>query len=236
MPKRKETLTEKIRPYHILGKAVENKEIFGAKEDLARFVFQMYAANIGKPVINLYRKDIFQISNAILQGEEIPKGFVVEEHDPLVHLFSFVLDKDRYHLGMVPAKKEGIPLYMQKLNLGFAKYYNLKNKRAGTLFEGRFKAVPIVNPKQLASVVKYINIKKVLDRYNHDALLEYPYSSFLDLFGSRTSHLLSEEGKANLVKILGEVFFADREDYTLYIADLRDEEKKLFLDIPPSLT
>ena len=147
MPKRKEQLTEKIRPYHILGKAIDGNEIFEAKEDRARFVFQMYAANIGKPVINLYRKNIFEISNAILQGEKIPDGFLQKEHDPLVHLFSFVLSKDRYHLGMIPAKKDGIPLYMQKLNLGFAKYYNLKNKRTGTLFEGRFKAVSILNPK-----------------------------------------------------------------------------------------
>ena len=87
----------------------------------------------------------------------------MQEHDPLVHIFSFVLGKDRYHLGLVPVKKEGIPLYMQKLNLGFAKYYNLKNKRSGTLFEGRFRAAAIVNPKQLESIVKYINIKKVAD-------------------------------------------------------------------------
>lgn len=230
MPKRKEQLTEKIRPYHILGKAVEGKEIFEAEEDRARFVFQMYAANIGKPVINLYRKNIFQISNAILKGETIPKGFVQKEHDPLVHLFSFALGKDRYHLGLVPAKKEGIPLYMQKLNLGFAKYYNLKNKRKGTLFEGRFKAAPILNPKQLESVVKYINIKKVLDHYSQDALHEYSYSSFPDLFGSRTSHLLSPDSRTTLLKILGEGFFADKEDYTSYIEDLNDEGRKLFLD------
>ena len=234
MPKRKETLTEKIRPYHILGKAVEGKEIFAAKEDRARFVFQMYAANIGKPVINLYRKDIFTISNAILQGEEIPKGFVHQEHDPLVHLFSFVLGRDCYHLGMVPAKKEGIPLYMQKLNLGFAKYYNLKNKRTGTLFEGRFKAAPILNPKQLASVVRYINIKKALDYHDETELFEYPYSSFPDLFGKRTSHLLSEESRSNLLKLLGEEFFRDRESYKDDIKEFQNSEngigRNLFLE------
>jgi len=229
MPKRKEILTEKIRPYHILGKAVDGNEIFEVKEDRARFVFQMYAANIGKPVINLYRKNIFEISNAILQGEQIPEGFVQKEHEPLVHLFSFALSKDHYHLAMIPGKKDGIPLYMQKLNLGFAKYYNLKNKRVGTLFEGRFKAAPILNPKQLESVVKYINIKKVLDN-NQDALLEYPYSSFPDLFGTRASHLLSQESKVTLVKILGEEFFADREDYTSYVKDLNEESRRLFLD------
>jgi len=228
MPKRRELLTEKIRPYHILGKAVGGTEIFEANEHKARFVFQMYAANIGKPVINLYRKNIFEISNAILQGESIPPGFVQEEHDPLVHVFSFVLGKDRYHLGLVPVKKDGIPLYMQKLNLGFAKYYNLKNKRSGTLFEGRFKAVAIVNPMQLESIVKYINIKKVSDLGGPGALLEYHYSSFPDLFHTRSSHLLSNESKANLHALLGEKFFAAREDYIEYIKDLNDEGRKLF--------
>ena len=227
MPKRKEKLTEKVRPYHIFGKAVESREIFGAEEDQARFIFQMYAANVGKPVINLYRKDIFVVTNAILRGEEIPKGYIHEEHEPFVNIFSFVLGKDRYHLGVVAAKKEGIPLYMQKLNLGFAKYYNLKNKRQGTLFEGRFKASSISNAKQLEDVVKYINIKKVLDDHSPEELREYRYSSFPDLFGSRKSHLLSDDGRENLTKLLGEEFFAEREDYASYISDINLEDKYL---------
>ncbi|MDP2637172.1 MAG: hypothetical protein Q8P03_00995 [bacterium] len=234
MPKRKEDLTAKIRPYHILGKAVEGKEIFEREEDRARFVFQMYAANIGKPVINLYRKNIFEIAQAILQGDPVPQGFVIQEHDPLVHLFSFALGKDRYHLGLVPIQQEAIPLYMQKLNLGFAKYYNLKNKRNGTLFEGRFKAAPIINPTQLADVVRYINIKKVMDLLGPEVLHEYPYSSFPDLFGTRLSHLLSEESRANLRKILGEDFFADREDYATAVREFLAGEdpikRNLFLD------
>lgn len=219
MPKRKEDLTRKIRPYHIVGKAVEGKEIFDREEDRARFIFQLYAANIGKPVINLYRKNIFEVTQAILRGDPIPQGYVTQEHDPLVHLFSFALAKDRYHLGLVPVKQEGIPVFMQKLNLGFAKYYNLKNKRNGALFEGRFRAVPIINPMQLGDVVKYINIKKVIDLLGQEVFLEYPYSSFPDLYGTRTSHLLSEESRANLVKILGEEFFANQEDYTDSIRD-----------------
>jgi len=156
---------------------------------------------------------------------------VQKEHDPLVHLFSFVLAKDRYHLGLVPAEKDGIPLYMQKLNLGFAKYYNLKNKRRGTLFEGRFKAVSIVNPKQLASVVKYINIKIVLDQYNQDTLLKYPYSSFSDLFSNRNSHLVSQDSRETLLGILGEEFFTSREDYSLYIESLHEDDKRLLLEV-----
>tara|TARA_Y100000310_G_C20660882_1_gene804705 strand:+ start:315 stop:1019 length:705 start_codon:yes stop_codon:yes gene_type:complete len=234
MPKRKEILTDKIRPYHIIGKAVEGRGIFEKEEDKARFVFQMYAANVGKPVINLYRKDIFKVAQAILQGEEIPNDYFVREHQPLVQLFSYVLAKDRYHLGMVPMQKDSIPQYMQKLNLGFAKYYNLKYKRSGALFEGRFHAASISSPTQLNTVVRYINIKKVRDVFenvseNWNFLKEYSYSSFPDLFGSRASHLLSKESRDTLKKFLGDEFFQVKQDYTEDIEDL-EEGQGLFLN------
>src|SRR3989344_2047874 len=227
MPKRKESLTEKVRPYHIRGTAVEGIEIFEREEDRARFVFQMYAANIGRPVINMYRKNISLVSNAILQGEEIPEGFLVKEHEPLVHVFSFVLGKDRYHLGLVAAKKDGIPVFMQKLNLGFAKYYNLKYKRRGMLFHGRFKSVAVVNPRQLETLMKFINIKKPADFHGLEMLQTYSYSSFPDLFAERRSHLISQESRSNLEKLLGQEFFAPREDYMEDIKEFENEGKIL---------
>lgn len=248
MPKRKDILTDKIRPYHISSRSLDGRLVFDAPEDRARFVFQVYAANVGKPALNVYRKNIFEVSDALLQGEPIPPGFLVEEHDPLVEIFSFSISKDRYHFGLVPTSKESIPQYMQKLNLGFAKFYNLKYKRTGALFEGRFKASPITSPQQLSNVVKYINIKKGLDMYDpkwkesgiyttpdpYRFVSEYAFSSFQDLFGIRESLLLTPEGKSTLRKLLGEGFFAKREEYADYMEEFIEkqtkENKKLYLE------
>ena len=227
MPKRKESLIEKIRPYHIVARATDGKGIFEAEEDSSRFIFQMYSANIGRPALNLYRKDIKKAAQALLSGEQLPKGFVIKEHDPLVDMFSFALVKDHYHLGLVPAQKEGIPKFMQKLNLAYAKYFNMKYKRQGALFEGRFAGAPITSPAQLNVILRYINIKKVLDVYESgwqgqnsqdkktplDFLGLYPYSSFPDLFQNRSSQLVSQEVRSTLRKMFGEDFFTQIEDH-----------------------
>lgn len=248
MPKRKESLTEKIRPYHIVAKATDGRGIFESEEDSNRFIFQMYAANVGRPAVNLYRKDMKKASFALLSGEPLPKGFLVKEHDPLVDIFSFALVKDHYHVGLVPGVQDGIPKFMQKLNLAYAKYFNMKYKRQGALFEGRFAGVPITSPAQLNLILRYINIKKVLDVYEQqhrpqeqssllsplDFLSAYPYSSFPDLFKERSSQLVSQEVRSTLRKMLGEDFFTNVEDHIDSSKNFMKEQAKsykgLFLD------
>lgn len=240
MPRRKEIIADKIRPYHIASKALEGKPVFEAPEDMARFIFQIYAANMGKPMLNMYRKNIFLASEAILRGEELPAGYLAVEHDPLVGIFSFVVLKDRYCLGLVPTEKDSIARFMHKLNLGFAKYYNLKYKRTGPLFEGRFHASPVSNPQELSRLVRYINIKKVLDAYNPDWInqglhktipayrfvAEYAYSSFPDLFGERGCLILVRESRDTLKSLLGDGFFTPREEYEELVREFSEEDSE----------
>jgi hypothetical protein len=228
MPKRKEPLTEKIRPYHIVAKATDAK-----------------AANTGRPAVNLYRKDIKKASLAILSGESLPKGFLVREHEPLVDIFSFALVKDHYHLGLVPSSRDGIPKFMQKLNLAFAKYFNMRYKRQGPLFEGRFAGAPITSSAQLNVILRYINIKKVLDMHESgwqgqgnqdkktplDFLTLYPYSSFPDLFQNRSSQLVSEEVRSTLRKMFGEDFFTKIEDHIDSSKNFMTKQAKAYKDL-----
>lgn len=221
MPRRKEQVHVTGRPYHIYSRAVDGRKIFEAKEDCSRFLFQMYAANIGSPVPNIHRHDMQEIMQSLLQGGEDAGKLVRVEHEPLVEFFSYALVGDHYHLGIVPTVKEGISKYMQKLNLGFAKYYNLKHGRRGSLFETRFRVAPIRTPRHLKALVHHINVKNVVDVYepeweakgveDHDDavrfLKEYPYSSFPDIFHERNSIFLPPLARQELrkfIKISGE--------------------------------
>src|SRR3989344_5467584 len=215
MPRRKEQLHISGRPYHIASRAMEGRRIFDAKEDCARFLFQMYAANIGSPAPNMHRNNILEILKHLLEGKK-PEQWVRVEHEPLVEFFSFALIGDHYHLGVVPTAKEALVRYMHKLNLGFAKYYNLKHKRRGALFETRFLAASIRNPRHLEALVRHINIKNVFDAYQpgwhenglddhdsaYDFLREYPFSSFPDIFLERSSVFLPVTAKNELKKFV----------------------------------
>ena len=234
MPQRESTLG-KGKAYHITVRAIEGKSIFRASEELNRFIVQMYAANIGRPGINLTKRNVEESCRFILEGKEISSSLVSREHDPLVTLFSFALVGNHYHIGLLGNGDGAVSKYLQKLNIGFAKYFNMKHQRRGSLFETRFHAVALEGTRQLVALIRYINIKNVVDVYQPnwkengitspkealDFVRSYPYSSFPDLFGYRSSKLLSDgKGKEYLIEVLGSRLLQDKRVPELYMKDL----------------
>src|SRR3989344_4813091 len=120
--------------FHIISRAVEERKIFIEEADCYRFIFQMYAANIGKPNLNLRRLNVVKTAQALLRGEEISDDFIIKEHPPLVHILDFCLNVSHYHFHLLPTSENSISLFMRKLNVGFAKFFNLKYGRKGSLF------------------------------------------------------------------------------------------------------
>jgi len=198
---------EKNQPFHIVSRAVEERKIFTNKADCHRFIFQIYAANLGKPAPNLWRRDTTKVAEALLQGEEIPSGFIIIEHSPLVHILSFALVVNHYHFYLVANTENVVPLFIKKLNIGFAKYFNLKYNRKGTLFSSRYKSISVQTEFQSEAILRYINIINPLDVYQPgwrekglenwkkalNFLENYPYSSFPDFIGKRNSKILASD-------------------------------------------
>jgi len=184
---RKELIEEKLMPCHILIRAIGDLPVFSLKEDCSRYVFQMYAANVGRPGLNLHRCDMNKVAVDILEGRNISSDLIKNEHDPLVNIISFSLVKNHAHFILSANENNGIPKFINKLNLGFAKYFNIKNKRFGSLFSKPFKIASIMGNSRLNLVVWYINIKSPLEV--SDDFKSYCFSSFSDLFGDRQSKI-----------------------------------------------
>lgn len=205
MVEKREIGFDKSIPYHIIVRTVEKREIFLKEDDCYRFIFQMYVANIGEPAHNLKSRDITRSAQAILNGEEVPKNFIIVRHPPLVYNISFVLVVDHHHFIFIPTSDNAIPKYQQKLNTGFAMYYNLKYDREGNLFGKPYKIIPIQTNFQLDAVLRYVNVKNPLDVYQpswrgkglkdekkaFNFLNKFQFSSFPDLFGKRNSKILA---------------------------------------------
>lgn len=203
MTTKKEIRFEKNLPFHISSRAVDGRKIFEDEADKCRFIFQMYAANVGRPAFNLHRQDINKAAYAILNGEEPSSKFVDIQHPPFVSFLSFALAFDHHHLCLVQNIDNGVSKYLQKLHGGFARYFNIKYKRKDTLFERQYSIVPIKSDLELAAVIRYINIKNPLDVYQpnwqdtglkggEDAfnfLVKYQFSNFPDLAGKRNSDI-----------------------------------------------
>jgi len=222
---------EKNQPVHIISRAVEEREIFREEENCYRFIFQMYAANFGKPALNLWRQDIIKSAKALLQGEDISSKFIIKEHPPLVYFLDFCLVINHYHFQLVPNSENSIPQYMRKLNIGFAKYFNLKHGRKGALFGARYKSVPVMTNSQSDAVTRYINVINVLDVYQSgwrekglddwqgslNFLENYQFSSFPDKIGRRNSKIIAP--KEILEKFAPIEYNEDKELYLKFTKD-----------------
>lgn len=58
-------------------------------------------------------------------------------------------------------KESSIALFVRKVCVGYAKYFNNKYGRTGSLFEGRFKAVHIIDDIQAKYLFSYIHLNPV---------------------------------------------------------------------------
>lgn len=226
---RKEISFDKSIPYHVVTRAVEGREIFVKEEDCLRCIFQMYAANIGKPSPHLKQKDLIKAGLALLNGENIPKTLIVVEHPPLVYNLSFNEVINHLHSVLVPRVEGGISKYMQNWKTGFAMYYNLKHERKGNLFEKPYKIIPIQTNFQLDAVLNYVNVKNTLDvlypgwrekglkdwKDAFSSLGNYRFSSFSDLFGQRNSKILAS--REIIEKFLGKEITANKKDFLKFI-------------------
>jgi len=223
---------QKDQPFHIIARAVDERKIFVEDADCYRFIFQMQAANIGKPAINLRRANVVNFAKALLCGDETTDNLITKEHDPLVHILDFCLNVTHYHFYLLPTSENSMSLFMKKLNGGFAKYFNLKYNRKGTLFGSRYKSIPMETDFQSDAVSRYVSIVNPLDMHQPgwrengllsqekalEFLRNYKFSSFLDKIGERKSKILAPE---NILKDHG------LSDYANFVEDFLQQRLAL---------
>ncbi len=124
--------------------------------------------------------------------------------------------KNHYHLLLSERVEGGISLFLRKVNVGYANYFNERHDRKGTLFQGRTKKILIESEAHFLYILHYIhlnpldylkgaeewrirskngikNIKEVLEYLD-----SYRWSSYLDY-----------SGKKNFPSILTTSFFKE---------------------------
>jgi len=142
--------------YHIYNRGVEKRDIFGDDNDRWRFLQALYLFNDIEPSNNIlwqvgrdYGRTTFKTIKVSLEKRE---------RKPLVRLMADCLMPNHYHLLIEEIRDGGISKFMHKFGTGYTNYFNEKNKRVGSLFQGEFKAVMIDDYDQLEYLLVYINV------------------------------------------------------------------------------
>jgi len=73
-----------------------------------------------------------------------------------VFIHAFVLMTTHFHLIATPTSEEGLPRMMKALDGGYVRYYNRRQQRVGTLWNGRYRGLPIDDERYWLTCLRYV--------------------------------------------------------------------------------
>ena len=221
--------------YHVYNRSVEEKEIFVDDQDRFRFIHDLFEFNDEAPAVNFYYK------RPLIQSYEAkPRKIEQQKRKLLVEILAFVVMPNHFHLLLRQIKENGISNFMHKLGTGYTMYFNQKYERAGSLFQGTYKAILVNQEAHFIHLPYYIHFNPLdlkfpewrdreIKNYKQAMkfLENYRWSSFLDYIGKKNfpsvtqREFLNEffEGpenyKKDAMKWLKEMDLEEIEDFTL---------------------
>jgi putative transposase len=80
------------------------------------------------------------------------------EREPSVSLLAYSLMPNHFHLLIKQTEPVVLGSFLQRLTIAYVMYFNRKYRRVGPLFQGKYKAVRVIGPRQLMEVSRYIHL------------------------------------------------------------------------------
>lgn len=206
--------------YHVFNKGLTGQPIFTNKRDYQRF-FETIIFYQNKNTPMRYSKFL------ILSGEEREKILenLIKRHDSSVELICYCLMPNHFHLLLRQNENNGISKFIGDLTNSYTRYFNVKNKRHGPLFQGKFKAVRIEDDDQLLHVSRYIHLNPYTSYVvkNIKEISVYPYSSFSEYLKQTKDSSINHEPVLSNFKTKKSFmkFTFDRADYQKELGNIK---------------
>ena len=199
--------------YHVFNRSIAKQPIFLNMNDYQRaievisfYLFQkprLRFSHFNRLPINQRQKFLKQMKN---------------ENRKLVEVLAYCIMPNHFHFLLKQLENQGISKFMNNFQHSYANYFNLKNKRTGSLMQAMFKGVRIETDEQLLHVTRYIHLNPVTSFIIKIAdLSEYPWSSFKEYM---TNDLI-----VTSKPILG--YFKSKGAYKEFVFNQTDYQQKL---------
>lgn len=133
--------------YHIFNRGVDKRDIFLDQYDLQRFFQAIQVFNTLKPIGSIYA--------SLFSKKEKSQ---TEADQKLVEIICYCLNPNHFHLVLKQVFDGGISKFMHRLAGGYSRYFNEKNQRSGSLFQGKFKAKHVDTNNYLLHLSTYVNL------------------------------------------------------------------------------
>jgi putative transposase len=159
--------------YHIYNRGVDKRTVFEDESDFFRFYISLILLNSEKDGLMDDWRDFRKWHPRAQLSEfmkKCPKG------DSVVELVAYCLNPNHYHLLLRQKKENGIKKYMHKVSTSYTNYFNAKQDRSGSLFQGRFKSSHIKSTGKLLYMSVYVSCNSEV--HGISPAKNYPWCSF----------------------------------------------------------
>ena len=109
------------------------------------------------------------------------------------HLYAYVLMTNHVHL-LLETTAPNISQIMQNINSSYTTYFNIKHKKSGHLFQGRYKSIVVDKDAYLLELTRYIHLNPVRAKMVRSPS-DYPWSSWSEYTAKRPKKPLISWGK-----------------------------------------
>lgn len=200
--------------YHIFNRGVARQPIFSDKRDYERLLLTFPFYRFLSPPVKLSR---------LLQLPQNQRAGILDEMDnkgkKMVEIISFVFMPNHFHLLLRQNINNGISIFLSKSINSYTRFFNIRHRRVGDLFQGVFKAVHVETDEQLIHLSRYIHINPAVSFIIKDSdLISYPWSSLPD-------YLRRESLVVDMEPVLSN--FKSPNEYRRFVFDQIDYGKKL---------
>lgn len=137
--------------YHVFNRGVEKRLVFTSPNDKSRFQKLLYLCN-GTEAVHL------STVREIFSGIPV---YQINRGKPITAIGAYCLMGSHFHLLIRELVDGGISQFMQKLMTAYTMYFNIRNERSGSLFEGRFRARHAHSDEYLKYLYSYIHLNPV---------------------------------------------------------------------------
>lgn len=149
--------------YHLYNRGIDKRNIFSNQKDINRFFQSMIEFNGIDPIGSIYEKTYFPKHHNTFGGETSKKSKskkydVKTNKNKLIDFVAYCLNLNHYHFIVRQVMDRGIEKFMHRLATGYTMYFNEKEKRSGSLFQGVFKSVHINTDEYLLHLSAYVNL------------------------------------------------------------------------------
>lgn len=202
--------------YHVFNRSIAKQPIFHNTRDYQRALDTLIFYSYSNPIVR------FSHYNRLSSDKKSEFMKNLRDGDrKRIELLAFCLMPNHIHFLIKEVTENGISTFMSNLQNSYAKYFNQKTVRTGSLFQTMFKAVRIETDEQLVHVARYIHLNPVTAYILKDInqLKGYLWSSFIDYIGLRNLDILNKD------LVLG--YFSSIEQFISFTNDQIDYQREL---------